>query len=124
LRTTLHSHATHRWRGFFPNHKCGIPLANGAAQNGRAGNSLHGDLFDEAKQRLAALRPSVASPLVVGEQHRVAQGFQFGVADAVELHPQIKDGHRYQLGGIGLAGLPERGPALLEGCENGKQFFV
>jgi hypothetical protein len=81
-------------------------------------------LFDEPKQRLATPRPSLARRPIVGKQHRIAQGFQFGIADAVEFHPQIKDGHRYQLGGIGLAGLPKRQPASFEGCENGKQFFV
>jgi len=58
------------------------------------------------------------------EGHLVAQSPQFGVGNAVELQPEIENGHRYQMRRLGVAALRERGPTFLERYKNGKQSFV
>ena len=83
-------------------------------------------LLDEAQQRPPAVGATIARALVGGirEHQLLTQGFELGVVNAMELHAQIENGNRQQLGGIGLAGLQQRGPAFPEHCENGKQLFV
>lgn len=54
----------------------------------------------------------------------LAQHPEFGVADPVELHAQIENGDRNQLGSISPAALAKRGPAFLKRLKNIKHLFV
>jgi hypothetical protein len=57
-------------------------------------------------------------------QHLVAQGLQFAIADPVELHPEIEDGKRNQLGAFAVAGSDKCHAALIKPGQNPKQLFL
>jgi hypothetical protein len=88
--------------------------------------SRFGRLFHNAEQRMPPLRSSVGGNFVGGlDAHDLlAQHPEFGIADPVELHAQIENSDRQQLGGISPAALAKRGPAFIEGLKNMKHLFV
>jgi hypothetical protein len=84
-------------------------------------------LFDQSEQRTPAQRRSRIARFVgrdIDRRYLVAQRLQFSVGNAVELHPEIESGHRYQMRRLRIAAVGERSPTFLEGCENRKQSFV
>jgi hypothetical protein len=120
LRTTLHSRAVYRWRGFFGDHKCGIAAVKSGAMVGPNVRLL----FHDTKLRMPPLGgPAVGAALLLCAHDLVAQEFQLGIADLIELHAQIENRDRHQLGGLVAAALAKHPAALLEHFKNGKQMF-
>jgi len=72
-------------------------------------------------RRLGAQRPAAGYFL---RSHRLAKQLEVGVANSVELHPDIKRGDGHKMGGVAVAARGERGPAFLQPCKNRKQLFV
>jgi len=68
-------------------------------------------------------RPAVGAPLFLGAHDLIAQEFQLGIADLVQLHAQIENRDRDQLGRLVAAALAKCGAALLKRLKNGKQMF-
>jgi hypothetical protein len=68
--------------------------------------------------------PSVDPVRSVDAHDLLAQHPEFGIANPVELHAQVENGDRQQLGGISPAALAKRGPAFLEGLKNIEHVFV
>ena len=68
--------------------------------------------------------PDVGSDPLLGVHDLLTQDFQLAIADLVQLHAQIENGDRYQLGRLVPAVLAKRSPAFLEHFKNGKQMFV
>lgn len=68
--------------------------------------------------------PPVGAAPLLGAHDLLAQEFQLGIADLVQLHAQIENGDRYQLGRLLATALAERRAALLEHFKHGKQIFV
>jgi hypothetical protein len=60
----------------------------------------------------------------IGAHDLLAEHSELSVADPVELHAQIENGDRHQLGSIFPAALAKRGPAFLEALKNRKHLFV
>ena len=119
-RTTLDSRAVYRWRGFFGDHKCGIAAVKSGAMHGPNVRLL----FHDTKHRVPPLgRPAVGAPLFIDAHDLIAQEFQLGITDLIELHAQIENRDRYQLGGLVAAALAKHPAALLEHFKNGKQMF-
>jgi hypothetical protein len=54
--------------------------------------------------------------------HGLANRFQFGAADAVKPHPELKDGYRKDLSCLQIATFNERGAIFVEGSDNGTQM--
>lgn len=84
-------------------------------------------LFDQPEQRTPARRRFRIVRFVgrrFGRQYLVAQRSQFGVGNAVELHPEIENGYRYQMRRPRIAAARKRSPTLIEACKNRKQLFV
>jgi hypothetical protein len=80
-------------------------------------------LFHDTEQRMPPLGgPAVGATPLLGAHDLVAQDFQFGIADLVQLHAQIENRDRHQLGGLVAAALAKHGAALLEHFKNGKFF--
>jgi hypothetical protein len=57
-------------------------------------------------------------------QHLFAQGLQLAIADPVELHPEIEDGKRDELGAFAVAGGDKCRAALIKPGQNPKQLFL
>jgi hypothetical protein len=82
-------------------------------------------LFHDTEQRMPPLdRPSLGGALLLGAHDLLAQDLQLGLVDLVQLHAQIENGDRHQLGGLVPAALAQRSPAFLERFKNSKQMFV
>jgi hypothetical protein len=87
-------------------------------------------LFDDPQQRTPPWTGGgfcVAGPLgreILLGQQSVAQGAELRVADAVELHPELKDGDRNEMRSIVVAARPQRHLALLEAFENQQNLLV
>ncbi len=56
--------------------------------------------------------------------HGLAEQPELGVANSVELHPDIERGDGDKMGRVAVAIRGERGPALLQHRKNCKQSFV
>jgi hypothetical protein len=109
----------YRWRGFFPDHKCGIAAAKSGAMFGPNVRLL----FHNTKQRVPPLgRPAVGAALLCAHD-LLAQDLQLGITDLIQLHAQIENRDRHQLGGLVPATLAKHPAALLEHFKNGKQMF-
>ena len=67
--------------------------------------------------------PAVGAALLLGAHDLIAQEFQLGIADLVQLHAQIENRDRHQLGGLVATALAKHPAALLEHFKNGKQMF-
>jgi hypothetical protein len=81
-------------------------------------------LFHDTEQRMPPLGgPAVGAALLLGARDLLAQDLQLGIADLVQLHAQIENRDRHQLGRLGTAALAEYGAALLKRLKNGKQMF-
>jgi hypothetical protein len=119
LRTTLHSRTLYRWRGFSGDHKCGIAAVKSGAMVGPNVRLL----FHDTKLRVPLGGPAVGAALLLCAHDLVAQEFQLGIADLIELHAQIENRDRHQLGGLVAAALAKHPAALLEHFKNGKQMF-
>jgi hypothetical protein len=84
-----------------------------------------GPLFHDAKQRMPPLgRPAIGAALFLRTHDLIAQQFELGIADLVQLHAQIENGDRYQLGRLVPAALAKHRAALLEHFKDGKQMLV
>jgi hypothetical protein len=120
LRTTLHNRAMYRRRGFFPDHKCGIAAMKSGAMFGPNARLL----FHDTKHRVPPLRrPAVGAALLLCAHDLLAQDFQLGITDLIQLHAQIENRDRHQLGGLVAATLAKHRAALFEHFKNGKQMF-
>jgi hypothetical protein len=110
----------YRWRGFFGDHKCGIAAVKSGATFGPNVRLL----FHDTKQRVPPLdRPTVGAALLLCAHDLLAQDFQLGISDLIQLHAQIENRNRHQLGGLVAAILAKHSAALLEHFKNGKQMF-
>ena len=67
--------------------------------------------------------PAVGAALLLGAHDLLAENFQLGIADLVQLHAQIENRDRDQLGRLVAAALAKHGAALLERLKNGKQML-
>ena len=82
-------------------------------------------LFHDTKHRVPPLGgPAVGAALLLHAHDLLAQHFQLGIADLIELHAQIENRDRHQLGRLVPAALAKHRAALLEHFKNGKQMFV
>jgi len=54
----------------------------------------------------------------------VAQRFQLEIRDAMQPHPELKDGHRQNLRGLRVRALRKRGTILLESRNHGTQMRI
>lgn len=86
-------------------------------------------LFDHPQQRMPArgdLRLGIACGIEarLARQHRLAERLELGVSDAIELHPEIENGNRDELGGFAIATSCQRRAAFLKPCQNRKQLFI
>jgi len=82
-------------------------------------------LFHDTEHRMPPLGgPAVGAALLpLGPHDLLAQDFQLGIADLVQLHAQIENCDRHQLGRLVATALAEYGAALLERLKNRKQMF-
>ncbi|MBV8924638.1 MAG: hypothetical protein JOZ74_04640 [Bradyrhizobium sp.] len=97
-----------------------LPITN-AAFSGDGTRASAPSLFHDAQPRMPPLGGSCggAVPLLAAHDF-LAQDLQLGIADLIQLHAQIENGDREQLGGFVPAARAKRSATLFERFEHGK----